>query len=193
LILFLLPNRLPSRAEEENRMQAMDRSTKETEVGDLKELLGKATTAVVAEYKGLTVAEISALRRDLREVAGEYRVAKNTLISLAIEGSPYLSLKELLTGQNGLVIGYGDAVGLAKIVTRYAKENQKFLIKGGVTDGQFLAVAGVESLSQLPSREALRAQLLGLLSRPAGQLVGTLAAPGAQLARVLDARKSQLS
>ena len=193
MILFLLPNRLPSKAEEENRMQAMDRSTKETEVGDLKELLGKATTAVVAEYKGLTVAEISALRRDLREVAGEYRVAKNTLISLAIEGSPYLSLKELLTGQNGLVIGYGDAVGLAKIVTRYAKENQKFLIKGGVTDGQFLVVAGVESLSQLPSREALRAQLLGLLSRPAGQLVGTLAAPGTQLARVLDARKSQLS
>ncbi len=171
----------------------MDRSTKETEVGDLKELLGKATTAVVAEYKGLTVAEISALRRDLREVAGEYRVAKNTLISLAIEGSPYLSLKELLTGQNGLVIGYGDAVGLAKIVTRYAKENQKFLIKGGVTDGQFLAAAGVETLSQLPSREALGAQLLGMFSRPAGQLVGTLAAPGAQLARVLDARKSQLS
>ena len=171
----------------------MDRRTKETEVGDLKELLGKATTAVVAEYKGLTVAEISALRRELREVAGEYRVAKNTLIALAIEGSPYLSLKELLTGQNGLVIGYGDAVGLAKIVTRYAKENQKFTVKGGVTDGQFLAATGVETLSQLPSREALRAQLLGMLSRPAGQLVSTLAAPGAQLARVLDARKSQLS
>jgi large subunit ribosomal protein L10 len=171
----------------------MDRRTKETEVGDLKEIFGKATTAVVAEYKGLTVAEISALRRELREVAGEYRVAKNTLISLAIEGSPYLSLKELLTGQNGLVIGYGDAVGLAKIVTRYAKENQKFTVKGGVTDGQFLAASGVETLSQLPSHEALRAQLLGLLSRPAGQLVSTLAAPGAQLARVLDARKSQLS
>ena len=133
------------------------------------------------------------LRRELREVAGEYRVAKNTLIALAIEGSPYLSLKELLTGQNGLVIGYGDAVGLAKIVTRYAKEHQKFTVKGGVTDGQFLAATGVETLSQLPSREVLRAQLLGMLSRPAGQLVSTLAAPGAQLARVLDARKSQLS
>ena len=171
----------------------MDRREKETEISDLKELLGKATTAVVAEHKGLTVAEISTLRRELREVAGEYRVAKNTLITLAIEGSPYLSLKELLTGQNGLVIGYGDAIGLAKIVTRYAKENQKFTIKGGVTDGQFLAAAGVETLSQLPSREALRAQLLGVLSRPASQLVSTLAAPGAQLARVLDARRSQLS
>ncbi len=171
----------------------MDRRGKETEIGDLKERLAKATTAVVAEYKGLTVAEVSALRRELREVAGEYRVAKNTLIALAIEGSPYLSLKELLTGQNGLVIGYGDAIGLARIVTRYAKENQKFSVKGGVAEGQFLAAAGVEMLSQLPSREALRAQLLGVLSRPAGQLVGTLAAPGAQLARVLDARKSQLS
>jgi large subunit ribosomal protein L10 len=170
----------------------MDRREKEAEIGKLKERLEKATTAVVTEYKGLTVAEISALRRELREVAGEYRVAKNTLISLAIEGSPYLSLKELLTGQNGLVIGYGDAIGLAKIVTKYAKENQKFTVKGGVTDGQFLAAAGVETLSQLPSREVLRAQLLGLLSRPAGQLVGTLAAPGSQLARVLDARKSQL-
>lgn len=171
----------------------MDRSEKEAEIGDLKEILGKATTAVVAEYKGLTVAEISALRRQLREVAGEYRVAKNTLISLAIEGSPYLSLKELLTGQNGLVIGYGDAIGLAKIVTRYAKENQKFSVKGGVTDGQFLAASAVEALSQLPSREALRAQLLGMLARPAGQLVSTIAEPGAQLARILDARKSQLS
>lgn len=171
----------------------MDRREKETEVGELKEILGKATTAVVAEYKGLTVAEISALRRELREVAGEYRVAKNTLISLAIEGSPYLSLKELLTGQNGLVIGYGDAVGLAKIVTRYAKENQKFSVKGGVTEGQFFAASGVEALSQLPSREALRSQFLGLLSRPAGQLVSTIAEPSTQLARILDARKSQLS
>jgi len=170
----------------------MDRREKEAEIGELKERLEKATTAVVTEYKGLTVAEIGGLRRELREVAGEYRVAKNTLIALAIEGSPYLSLKELLTGQNGLVIGYGDAIGLAKIVTRYAKENHKFTVKGGVTDGQFLAAAGVETLSQLPSREVLRAQLLGVLSRPAGQLVSTLAAPGAQLARVLDARRSQL-
>ncbi|MBM4255119.1 MAG: 50S ribosomal protein L10 [Deltaproteobacteria bacterium] len=170
----------------------MDKREKETEINDLKALLGKATTAIVAEYKGLTVAEISALRKELREVAGEYRVAKNTLIELAIEGSPYLSLKEILTGQNGIAIGYGDAIGLAKIVTRYAKENQKFVVKGGVTDGQFFLASGVEALSQLPSREALRAQLLGLLSRPASQLVGTLAAPGGQLARVLDARKAQL-
>ncbi|MGE0824272.1 MAG: 50S ribosomal protein L10 [Candidatus Binatia bacterium] len=170
----------------------MDRLEKESEVSSLKKRFDKATTAMVTEYKGLTVAEITTLRRELREVAAEYRVAKNTLISLAIEGSPYLSLKELLSGQNGIVIGYGDAVGLAKVVVRYAKENNKFFIKGGVTDGQFLAPAGVEILSQLPSHEILRAQLLGVLSRPATQLVCTLSAPGAQMARILSARQEQI-
>lgn len=169
----------------------MDRKEKKNEIDRLKEKFEKATTAVIAEYKGLKVSEITALRRALREVAGEYRVAKNTLIALAIEGSPYLSLKELLTGQNGLVIGYGDAVGLAKIITQYAKEHDKFNIKGGMADGQFLAASRVERLSQLPSREILRAQLLGILSRPATQVAITLAAPGAQLARVLEARRTQ--
>lgn len=170
----------------------MDRREKERTVADLQERFGRATAAVLTEYKGLTVAELNALRRELREAAAEYLVAKNTLVELAIEGSPYLSLKDLLVGQNGLVFGYGDAVGLAKIVTRYAREHQKFTVKGGVTEGQFLVATRVDALAELPSREALRAQLLGLLSRPAGQLVGLLAAPASQLARVLDARKTQL-
>jgi large subunit ribosomal protein L10 len=170
----------------------MNRREKSEEIAELQGKFAKATAAVVTEYKGLTVAEMTALRRELREVAGEYRVAKNTLVELAIEGSPYLSLKELLSGQNGLVIGYGDAVGLAKVVSRYAKENSKLTVKGAVTSGQFLLATGVETLSQLPSLEVLRGQLLGMLSQPATKLVGVLAAPGAQLARVLDARKSQL-
>ncbi|MBI3304343.1 MAG: 50S ribosomal protein L10 [Deltaproteobacteria bacterium] len=171
----------------------MDRQEKERTVADLQGRFAKATAAVLTEYRGLTVAEFNALRRELREVGGEYRVAKNTLVELAIEGSPYLSLKDLLAGQNGLVFGYGDAMGLAKVVARYAREHDKFTIKGGVTDGQFLAAAGVEAIALLPSREALRAQLLGLLSRPAAQLVSVLAAPAGRLARVLDARKTQLS
>jgi large subunit ribosomal protein L10 len=146
----------------------------------------------LTQYKGLTVAELNALRRELREVGGEYRVAKNTLVEIAIEGSPYLSLKDLLTGQNGLVFGYGDAIGLAKVVTRYAREHDKFIVKGGVTEGQFLVAAGVEAVALLPSREVLRAQLLGMLSRPASQLASLLASPASQIARVLDARRTQL-
>jgi large subunit ribosomal protein L10 len=171
----------------------MDRREKEQTVAELQQCFATATAAVLTEYKGLTVADLNALRRELREVAGEFRVAKNTLVELAIEGTPYLSLKTLLTGQNGLVFGYGDAIGLAKVVTRYAREHDKFTLKGGVTDGQFLAAAGMETIATLPSREILRAQLLGMLSRPATQFVSLLTTPAAQFARLLDARRTQLS
>ena len=171
----------------------MDRREKEQTVAELQQCFATATAAVLTGYKGLTVAELNALRRELREVAGEYRVAKNTLVELAIEGTPYLSLKTLLTEQNGLVFGYGEAIGLAKVVTRYAREHDKFTLKGGVTDGQFLAAAGMEAMATLPSREVLRAQLLGLLSRPATQFVSLLTTPAAQLVRILDARRTQLS
>ncbi|MBI3249696.1 MAG: 50S ribosomal protein L10 [Deltaproteobacteria bacterium] len=170
----------------------MDRQGKEQGVSNLQRRFGKATAAVVAEYKGLTVAQLNQLRRELREVGGEYHVAKNTLVEIAIEGSPYLSLKDILTGQNGLAFGYGDAIGLAKVVTRYAKEHDKFVIKGGMSDGQFLSASRVEAVAQLPSREVLRAQLLGVLSRPATQLASLMAESGARLARLLDSRKSQL-
>ncbi|MGE0684755.1 MAG: 50S ribosomal protein L10 [Candidatus Binatia bacterium] len=170
----------------------MDRQGKEQVVSNLQSRFAKATTAVVAEYKGLTVSELNKLRRELREVGGEYYVAKNTLVEIALEGSPYLSLKDILTGQNGLVFGYSDTVGLAKVVAQYAKEHEKFAIKGGVAEGQFLSSAGVEALSQLPSREVLRAQLLGVLVRPATQLASLLAESGTRLARLLDSRKSQL-
>ena len=169
----------------------MKRQQKEEQVVEIQGLLANMQTAVIAEYKGLTVSQLNALRRELREVAGEYRVAKNTLVALALEGTPYLSLKDLLKGQNGLVVGRGEAVDLAKVVTRYASQNEKFVIKGGVTEGQFLDPSQMEALAKLPSRDALRAQLLGLLSQPATQLVGVLAAPASQLVRVLDARREQ--
>jgi len=157
----------------------MDRQDKKHVVAQLQGRFTKVTAAVVAEYKGLTVAELNQLRRELREISGEYHVAKNTLVELAIEGSPYLSLKDLLSGQNGLVLGYGDAIDFTKVVIRYAKEHEKFTVKGGVTDGQFLSVTEIEAISQLPSREVLRAQLLGLLSRPATQMASILAESGA--------------
>ncbi len=169
----------------------MERHEKERTVSDLHGVFQNVHAAVIAEYKGLSVAELHTLRRELREIGGEYRVAKNTLVSLAVEGTPYLSLKELLTGQNGLVLGYGEAVDLAKAVTRYAKDHQKFTIKGGVTEGQFLDASQVEALANLPNRDALRAQLLGLLSQTAAQLASVLTAPASQLARVLDARREE--
>jgi large subunit ribosomal protein L10 len=171
----------------------MDRQEKEHVVADLRECFATATAAVLTEYRGLTVAELNGLRRELREVEGVYRVAKNTLVQLAIEGTPYLALKDLLVGQNGLIFGRGDAVGLARVVTRYAREHDKFTIKGGVTEGQFFAASGVEALALVPSREALRAQLLGILSRSAAHFLSVLVAPVAKVTRALDARREQLT
>lgn len=169
----------------------MERQQKEENIADLQKRFANAQIAFVAEYQGLAVADLNALRRDLREVAGEYRVAKNTLVALAVEGTPYLPFKDILKGQNGLVLGYGDAVDVAKAVSSYADKNEKFIVKGGVTEGQFLDASQVEALAKLPSRDGLRAQLLGLLSQPATQLVGVLAAPASQLARVLNAHAEQ--
>lgn len=171
----------------------MDRRTKEETVTDLQHRFANATAAVLTEYQGLTVEQLNNLRRELRGVDGEYRVAKNTLVALAIDGTPYLSLKDLLSGQNGLVFGYGDVIGIAKVISRFAAENKKFTIKGGFTEGQFLETAKVEALAALPGKEALRAQLLGVLSQPATRLVGALSAPGSQLARLLNERMSQLN
>ena len=171
----------------------MDRRTKEETVTDLQNRFANATAAVLTEYQGVTVEELNSLRRELRRVAGEYRVAKNTLVALAIDGTPYLSLKDLLSGQNGLVFGYGDVVGLAKVICRYASENKKFTIKGGIAEGQFLETAKVEALATLPGKEGLRAQFLNVLSQPATRLVRTLSAPGSQLARLLNERMSQLN
>jgi large subunit ribosomal protein L10 len=171
----------------------MDRREKELIVSELQQCFSSATAAILTEYRGLTVAELNELRRSLREVAGEYRVAKNTLVQLAIEGTPYCSLKDLLAGQNGVAFCFGEALNLAKVITRYARGHEKFTIKGGVTEGQFLSAPDVETLAILPSKEALRAQLLGVLSRPATHLLNVLTAPSAQLARILDARKAQLT
>ncbi len=170
----------------------MNRQEKEREITDLRERFAAAKAAVLTQYKGLTVEQLNTLRRELREVNGEYRVAKNTLIKLAVSGTQYSPLQDLLVGQNGLAFGYVDAGGVAKVLKRYGGEHGRFVVCGGVTDGQWLEASKLSALADLPSHDALRAQLLGLLSRPAAGLVRALAAPAGQLARVLEARRNSL-
>ena len=99
----------------------------------------------------------------------------------------------MLSGQNGIVFGYGDVVALAKVVARYATESGKLEIKAGVTEGQLLETSGVQALATLPSYEALQAQLLGVITQPATRLVGVLSGSAGQLARLLNERTSQLN
>ena len=151
-------------------------------VGDFK----KANIAVLAEYRGLTVGQMTKLRRAVREVDGRCRVAKNRLALRAVDGSPYAPLGAMLKGPTALIIGFTDPVAIAKVAVKFADEMPKLAIKGAVLDGQVVPPAGVKALAALPPREVLLAQLLGLLQAPATQLLRTINEPGAQLARLVN-------
>lgn len=172
----------------------MNRQEKVENVADLHDRLTTAGAALLTEYRGLTVADLNRLRQELREVKGEYRVAKNRLVRLAIIDTPFVMLSGLLKGQNGLALGYGDPVALVKVVTRYAREREKFVIKGGVAEGSFIPPEKLEEVVHIPSREILFAQLLGLIQAPATQLLRTIQEPGAGFVRLLEAlRRSKAS
>lgn len=163
-----------------------------TEIGDK---FSRATSVFAADYRGLSVEEVRELRGALRnesESDFEYRVAKNSLLSLAAEGHDAELLKEHFTGPTAIAISYGDPVSLAKILVKYAKDHEVFEIKGGVLDGKALTQGEVAHLATLPSLLELRAKLVGLLQAPAVQLARLLNEPGGQLARLVAARKDTL-
>lgn len=165
----------------------MKRDQKTTVIAELAERLSGASLGVVTEYRGLTVAQLNKLRRELQAAGASYRVTKNTLTRRAIKETAFAKLDELLRGPTGLVTAAKDPVAVAKILVRFAEQNDKLKISGGVLDGEALPPASVSALAKLPSREVLIAQLLGLLQAPASQLLRTIQEPGASLVRLLGA------
>ncbi len=173
----------------------LTRAQKEEHIAELKEKFGRAKSVFVAEYRGLGVEATTKLRRKLRSEGGgdfEYRVEKNTLLRRAAEGSGVAPAAELFQGPTAIAISYGDPVRLAKLLVDYAKENEVFVLRGGVLDGKRIDKREVAHLATLPSLEQLRGKLVGLLVAPAGQLARLLAAPAGQLARVVEARRKAL-
>ena len=162
---------------------------KEQIVADLRGKLDRASITVLAVPRGLTVAQVTALRRKMRDLSGEYKIAKNTLAIRAVENTDFGSLKDLLEGPTALVFGYGDPVSVLKGMVDYSGENaEKIEIKGAVLDGQLYGPAQVSQLAKLGNRDTLRAQLLGVLQAPASKLVRLLNEPGASFARVVAER-----
>jgi large subunit ribosomal protein L10 len=157
-------------------------------VDDLKERLDGVKTVLLTEYRGLTVQQISELRKQLRAVSAQYKVVKNRLAKIAISSSELEVLKPQLTGPIALIVSKDDPVAVAKAVSTFARTNQAFTVKGGYVDGQLMKPDGVKALSELPSKEALRAQLVGAISGPLTQLVGLLQAPQRELAYILAER-----
>lgn len=168
----------------------MDRAEKRAFVQDMHAVFEQTGCVVVAHYSGLTVAEMTDLRRKMRDVGATFRVTKNRLTKLALQDTPYVGLAELFRGPTGLAFS-SDPVAAAKATVEFAKQNQKLVVLGGAIGATVLDAKGVEALAALPSLDELRAKLIGLVNAPASKLVGVLQAPGAQLARVLQAYGSK--
>jgi large subunit ribosomal protein L10 len=162
------------------------RAKKAEIVDSLRGVFNGAGVVVVAHYQGLSVAEITELRRGMREVGARFRVTKNRLAKIALADTPYSPLASLFTGPTGIAFS-ADPVAAPKAAVGYAKRNEKLAIIGGALAGSLLTPEQVRALADLPSIDELRAKLVGLITTPAARLVGILQAPGGQLARVLAA------
>lgn len=164
----------------------MDRSEKEQLVSSLRQDLAKSSLVIVAQQTGLTVAQVSDLRRQMREAGAQYKVAKNTLARLAIAGTENEPMTSFLSGPTALAYSK-DPVAAAKVTIKFANANDKFKVVGGTLDGRLLSAKDIEFLSKLPSLDQLRAKIIGTISTPAARVVGVLQAPAGQLARVFSA------
>ena len=144
-------------------------------VQEISENIKDAQSVVVVDYRGLTVAEDTQLRKALREAGVTYKVYKNTLVSRAVEGTQFESLRDVLEGPNAFAISTEDATAPARIIAKFAKTTPKLEMVSGVVEGNYYDKAGMEALANVPSREELL-----------GKLLGSIQSPIANLARVLN-------
>ncbi len=173
----------------------LTKAEKHEAVAELKGKFARANSVFVAQYRGLDVASVNKLRARLRADGPghyEYQVVKNSLLRIASEGSDVAVLKPHFSGPTAIAISYADPVKLAKTLTDYAKENDKFALCGGMLAGRAIDTREIATLATLPSLDVLRGQLVGLLQASARKLLGVLQAPGAQIARLASARSSKL-
>ncbi|TCK16568.1 LSU ribosomal protein L10P [Ancylobacter aquaticus] len=164
----------------------MDRAQKEELVTTLTDVFQNTSVVVVAHYSGLTVAQMSALRRQMKANGATVKVAKNRLAKIALEGSDVAHVAALLKGPT--IIAYSsDPVAAPKVAVDFAKANDKFVILGGAFGTTALNVDGVKALATMPSLDELRAKLVGLIQAPATKIAQLSTAPAAKLARVFAA------
>ena len=164
----------------------MDRAQKSEQVASLNRTLNETSVVVVTRNLGMTVAQSTALRVKMREAGASYKVTKNRLARIAAEGTPYVSLSDLLTGPTALSTSV-DPGAAAKVVVDFAKANDKLEIVGGAMGDTVLDVNGVKALAELPSLDEVRAKIIGLVQAPAQKIAAVLQAPAGQLARVFGA------
>lgn len=164
----------------------MDRAQKREMVAELNTVFSETACIVVTHYSGLNVAEISDLRRRMRDAGANFKVTKNRLTKIALKGTQYSKIDDLFSGPTAIAYA-DDPVTPAKVVADFAKGNENLVVVGGAMGETRLDADGVQALAKLPSLDELRGKLIGLLQAPATKVAGVLQAPAGQLARVMGA------
>ena len=160
---------------------------KSEKIDAIKEKIQKAQVAIITDYKGLSVEEITKLRREVQKGGGDFMVTKNTLAKIAVKGTDYEVLTEKLSGPIALAFGFEDPVSPAKAVSQFIKDSKKCEILGAVLDGKLLSEKETKDLANLPSKPELYAKLLGSINSPASGIVGCVNGVMAQLTRAMAA------
>ncbi len=156
-------------------------------VEEILDNLNKSTTAVLADYRGLTATEMTELRKGLRDAGINFKIFKNTLATIAARQAGLNDLEGMLIGPTAIAFGYDDPIAVAKILNDFAKKHDALEIKGGIIEHQVIDPDRVVALAKLPGREQLIAQFLGLLNQPIVRLVTVLNKPVQDLAFTLNA------
>jgi large subunit ribosomal protein L10 len=167
------------------------RAEKVAVVNEVRDRMDAADGALLTEYRGLTVAELAELRRELTAAGGDYKVYKNTLVRLAVADTPRAGVSDLLTGPTAIAFVQGDVSAVAKALRDFARANPNLVVKGGVVGTVIMSAADIDVLAELPSRETLLAQFAGALSAPLQQLAGLIEALPRNLAYGLSALLDQ--
>ena len=164
---------------------------KQDKVEMLKERASKAKVAVVTDYRGYSVEEITKLRRALQKENGDYTVTKNTLAKIAFKGTEFECLESVMTGPTAVAFGFEDQVSPAKVLSKFIKETKKGEIIAAALDGKLLSAEEAKALANLPSKEELYAKMLGCVNSPATGIVGSINAVMSSLVRAIDAVAKQ--
>lgn len=171
---------------------AITREKKGVMVDGYVERLRRSQAVIVTEYRGLTVKQLEALRRELRNSESEMVVSKNTLMARALTEVGMAAPESLLTGPTSVTFCFGDLAAPAKTLNKWAKDTKVLMVRGGIMGQSVFDEAGVQSLTELPGKEQLRAQVVGALQAPLAGLVNVLAGPVRGFLNVLNARIGQL-
>ncbi len=166
---------------------------KSEKISQMKEKIEKAKVAIVTDYKGLSVEEITKLRRSIQKEDGDYMVTKNTLAKIAVKGTEYEVLTDALTGPVAIAFGFEDQVAPAKALAKFIKESKKGEILAAAMDGKLLSAAEAKALASLPSKQEIYAKMLGCINSPASGIANSINAVMSSLTRAMAAVRDQKS